>query len=293
MVSGDLLPHVNPLMNYWRAQGGSSHLSSCQPEKTDDDKFALRLWNFVYYFKSSFPKSVFPPESPDWTRTSILFFFYSSLNYDWWSVCSSRFICLFLCCAGLVKLGHIVWRTSALPGFSSGSLQLCLRSLWFMSPPWQTDGLTCCLIAYWLQPHRQELPPSADRRVDIIIRWLRPLRTSFSHLKQGSVAMVGHHFLSYFKFSGIPQPGTGWRGPYCCIANAVDRLPGLQVSHNFNKIMILNALHYMHYLCSPSAFLVATFYYLMLTFGPGWISSMTEAVLASYWQSGKHYVHSL
>lgn len=35
------------------------HLSHCQLEKTDDDKFALWLWNFVYYFKCSFPKMCF------------------------------------------------------------------------------------------------------------------------------------------------------------------------------------------------------------------------------------------
>lgn len=47
--------------------------------------------------------------------------------------------------------------------------RLCLRSLWFMSPLWQTDGLTCCLIAYWCNhTGRSYLPPSADHCVDII-----------------------------------------------------------------------------------------------------------------------------
>lgn len=105
--------------------------------------------------------------------------------------------------------------------------RLCLRSLWFMSPLWQTDGLTCCLIAYWCNHTGRSYLLARITVWTLSIRWLSPLRTSFPHLKKGSVTTFGQHFLSHFKFSGIPQTDRGWRGPSCCIANVADRLPGL------------------------------------------------------------------
>lgn len=137
-VSSNLFPHVSPMMNYWRAKGGSSHLSSCQLEKTDDNKFALRLWNFGYNFKFSFPKSVFPPESPDWTGTSF---------------CSSSIVLLIRIDEVFVAVGSYVF-SSVGQGWWNW-VTLCGEHQRFLVSPPVASSSAWGLYDLWVLPDKQ------------------------------------------------------------------------------------------------------------------------------------------